>query len=66
MLPPKFEHFAADVSQSNESCTRELRAYPRITFTATFRYIVIRNTNHVLLESPESDCLCITNSGLPN
>jgi len=31
MLPPKFEHFAADVSQSNESCTRELRAYPRCT-----------------------------------
>ena len=22
-LPPKFEHFAADVSQSNESCTPE-------------------------------------------
>jgi len=31
MLPPKFEYFAADVSQSNESCTRELRAYPRCT-----------------------------------
>jgi len=28
-LPPKFEQFTAGVSQSNESCTRELRA-PRI------------------------------------
>jgi len=40
--------------------------YPRITSTATPRYVVIRNTNYVLLEPPDSDCLSITNSGLPN
>jgi len=40
--------------------------YPRITSTATLRYVVIRNTNYVLLEPPDSDCLSITNSGLPN